>query len=133
MRSNGLFSILFLLWMALLTVLSLVSMKNMEIRGPEIPFADKVAHMGFYLVAMLLGSLFLWERFGGKREKKPALFRMGLFLLVYGMVIEVLQWLGGNDRSAEWGDLLANLLGIGFGGWISLLIFRKVTALNWPD
>jgi len=90
-------------------------------------------HLGFYLIAMLLGSLFAWERFRNYRERRPSIVGVGVLLVIYGMIIEVLQGTGGNERSAEWGDLLANILGIGIGGWISLLVFRKVRALNWPD
>lgn len=132
-RSHGLFGILFFLWMALLTFLSLVSMDNIGVKGPEIPYLDKVLHFSFYLIAMLLGSLFARERSSSFSGKMAALVRIGLLLVLYGMIIEVLQGTGSNERSAEWGDLAANILGIAAGGWISLLAFRKVRALNWPD
>lgn len=132
-RSNALFTISFFFWIALLTLLSLISMEDMEIRGPEVPYLDKVLHMGFYLTAMVLGSLFLWERFRWRLKMGPSLLWMGAALAAYGMVIEVLQGMGGNARSAEWGDLAANILGIGLGGLFSRIVFRKVTALNWPD
>ena len=119
--------------MALLSILSLVSMEDIDIKTPEIPYLDKVLHMVFYLVAMVLGSLYIWERYRKHRKRRQSLLWMGLALLTYGMIIEVLQGAGGNARSAEWGDLAANAGGIGFGGLISLLLFRKVNALNWRD
>ena len=133
MRSNGLFSISFFLWMALLSILSLVSMDDIDIQAPQIPYLDKMLHMGFYFVAMVLGSLFLWERFRRRRKSGPSLLWMALGLLIYGMIIEVLQGAGGNARTAELGDLAANAAGIGLAGLISSRIFKKANALNWPD
>jgi hypothetical protein len=49
------------------------------------------------------------------------------------MVIEVLQGMAAQGRSAEWWDIGANLLGVGFGTGLSLLLFRKVKAFNWRD
>ena len=55
MPKSGLFSFLFFFWMALLSLLSLMPMDDLDLGGPQIPYMDKWVHMGFYFVAMLLG------------------------------------------------------------------------------
>ena len=127
------FTFFFFFWMAAISVLSLAPMDDIDLGGPEIPFMDKWVHMGFYLIAMVLGALFAWERFRHGIRKKTALLWMAAALVIYGMIIEVLQGSMGMDRSAEWGDLAANILGIGLGGWLAAVLFRKRESLNWPD
>lgn len=119
--------------MVLLSLLSLLPMDDLDLGGPEIPYLDKWVHMGFYFIAMLLGSLFLWERFRNRWKKKPALLWMGGALVGYGMIIELLQGAMGLDRSAEWMDLLANVVGIGLGGWLAWVLISREESLNWPD
>ena len=116
--------------MVLLTILSLMPAENLDMDGPDIPYLDKWAHMGFYGIAMVLGVLFLWELKRPLILRKSALFRLAISLAVYGMIIEVLQGIGGQQRSAEWWDLAANTLGICLGGWFSLLILKKAGSLK---
>ena len=130
---SGLFSFLFFLWMAVLSLLSLMPMDGLDLGGPEIPYMDKWVHMGFYFIAMLLGSFFLWERYHHRLKKKPSLLWMGIALTVYGMIIELLQEGMKLDRSAEWTDLAANVVGISLGGWFALVLMSKQESLNWPE
>lgn len=76
--------------------------------------ADKLAHALTFLL------LALW--FAGQYR---SLFRIGMHLLAFGVVIELCQWVTGY-RSADWVDMAANTAGIimgigiattGFGGW----------------
>jgi len=131
--SKRLFSFLFFAWMALLTILSLVPADNLDMDGPDIPYLDKWAHLGFYLIAMVLGALFLMEQHRPGKVRKRPLMVLGILLVGYGMIIEFLQGISGQQRSAEWWDLAANIMGIILGGWVSLFILRRTGALNWPD
>ena len=122
---NRLFGFLFPTWLVLLTVLSLMPADDLDLDGPDIPYLDKWAHFGFYGVAAVLGALYLWERKRPDPVPGKSLLFLGIALAVYGMIIEVLQGIGGQDRSAEWLDLGANILGIVSGAWISRLLLRK--------
>jgi VanZ family protein len=119
--------------MATLTILNLLPPERMDIKTPPMPHLDKWVHFTFYAVGMTLGMLFLRGQFRKKASVRAALVSMAVALLVYGMVIEVIQATGGSDRSAEWGDVGANSLGILFGGWLSHRLFRTVSAFNWED
>ncbi len=119
--------------MGTLTILSLLPSDQLEVKTPPIPHLDKWAHFSFYTIAMTLGALFLRARCRQKKKMNFALPAMAVALVFYGMVIEVLQGISDTDRSAEWGDVWANILGIVFGAGISVLLFRKVRAFNWGD
>lgn len=130
---RGFFTFLFFSWMVLLSLLSLIPMDDLDLGGPEIPFMDKWVHMGFYLIAMTLGSLFLWERFRHRFKRKPSMVRLGIVLVVYGMIIELLQEGMGLGRSAEWTDLASNVVGISLGSLLAWVLISKQESLNWPD
>ncbi len=130
---NPVYTILFYAWMALISYLSLASMDDLDLDGPDIPYFDKVVHFGIYATTMVLGALYMRERFRTRVKMGPSLRWMALALLLYGTIVEVLQAVGGQDRSAEWGDLAANTAGIGIGWWFSTWLFRRWEALNWVD
>jgi len=119
--------------MGTLTTLSLLPPDQLDVKTPPIPHLDKWVHFVFYTIAMSLGALFLRERQDTKKGMRNALAAMAVALILYGMVIEVLQGMTAQGRSAEWWDIGANLLGVGFGTGLSLFLFRKVKAFNWRD
>ena len=131
--ADALYNLLFYAWMALISYLSLTSMEDLDLGGPDIPYFDKVAHFGIYATTMVLGALYIRERFRARVRMGSSLRWMALALLLYGTVVEVLQAVGGQDRSAEWGDMAANAAGIGIGWWFSMWLFRRWKALNWAD
>jgi lipopolysaccharide export LptBFGC system permease protein LptF len=130
---KGGYSLLFFLWMATLTTLSLLPSEDLNVKTPPIPHLDKWVHFAFYAVAMTLGALFMRERLRRKYTRGTALLVIGIALAIYGMIIEVLQGISDLDRSAEWWDIGANIVGIGFGAALSVLLFRKSGAFNWED
>lgn len=127
------YGILFFLWMAILTTLSLLPSEDLNLKTPPIPYLDKWVHFTFYFVAMTLGALFMRERLRHRLSSEMALVIIGAGLIFYGMIIEVLQSISDQGRSAEWWDIGANILGIAFGAGLSLLLFRKVSTFKWED
>ena len=119
--------------MGALTTLSLLPSDQLDVKTPPIPHLDKWAHFVFYFIAMTLGALFLRERRGPKGRMGIALASMAIVLILYGMIIEVLQGISEQGRSAEWWDIGANILGIAFGAGLSLLLFRNVSVFYWED
>ena len=133
MAENKWWTFLFFLWMGTLTTLSLLPSDQLDVKTPPIPHLDKWAHFAFYAIAMTLGALFLRERQYPKGGMRNALVGMAIVLTFYGMIIEVLQGMTTLDRSAEWWDIGANMLGVLCGTGLSLLLFRNVRAFNWRD
>ncbi|MDP5230614.1 MAG: VanZ family protein [Cellulophaga sp.] len=109
-----------------ITSLSLFSFKEVGTisKSIKIPHFDKIAHFTFYFCATILGSLAVKEFKILTSFKKASLYVM-LFSVLYGIVIEVLQYGFTENRQGDFLDVLANSLGA-LTGWISLkLWFRK--------
>lgn len=71
---------------------------------------DKLNHLAAFAALGLLGRL-AWPAHG--------LARWAVGLLVYGGLLEIAQGLTPN-RQAEWGDLLADAIGLLIGGALAL-------------
>lgn len=124
LRTLYLFSALFLSCLILF-----VSLKEEIDIGPDLfTFSDKIFHFGAYLVLT-----FLWCRyFLIKKSNVPlnqVLLQVGLGMLVYGIIIEVLQTVFTENRSGEFADIVANVLGIVVAIFvIKLFVARKLNT-----
>jgi len=78
----------------------------------QIPFSDKVAHLGLYALLSLL-----WLLVAIKSKSKLTSPFLGVFIVlsVYGIVIEVIQGIFIVSRSFDAWDILANSVGIILG------------------
>lgn len=119
--------------MVFITLLSLLSFSGME--GPEvgIPNMDKGVHFVFYAVAAFLGCLFLREISKRERSLNKTAVRIVVFLFIYGILLEVLQWKLTTWRSGEVADALANGLGALAGAVLVKLLFSRKWQLKWKN
>ncbi len=97
----------------------------------NIPYADKITHFVFYLTFAFVGSLSLRERTMGNLGLRKTLIIVLFFAILYGILIEVLQYTITTDRMAEWGDVLANTLGAFAGIGLIRWVFSKKNPLKW--
>ena len=81
-------------------------------------FFDKVVHIGAY--ATLTTSWLLY--FGNKNDQQKYRFLTALFVLIYGIIIEVIQGTMTANRQADLYDIFANLVGI----VIAMIFFSKI-------
>ena len=91
-------------WTILITTLSLVTIEKTPIFALKVPFKDKIVHFVFYFVFVLLWSLSL-------KHKKKNMFFILLVAIVYGIIIEGLQYAVTKNRTADFYDVLANSSG----------------------
>ncbi|MCR9227325.1 MAG: VanZ family protein [Flavobacteriaceae bacterium] len=114
-------------------MLSLFSFSEMDLDtgNLNIPYADKITHFIFYLGFATMGSLSLRERTSGGLGLGKTLFIVLVFAILYGILIEVLQYTVTIDRMAEFGDVLANTLGAFAGIGLIRWIFSKKNPLKW--
>jgi VanZ family protein len=103
------------LWVLALVVVSCLAFTPKPLEGVETGL-DKVGHVTAFTVLAFCGSL----AFPATRGPRTALL---LGLLAYGGLIEVLQ-LFVPGRSAEWGDLIADGIGIAFGTALAAFVVR---------
>lgn len=83
---------------------------------------DKLAHFGVYAIFALLLSVIFTER----RKLWGLIAAIGL-AGAFGGLMEVLQGTVTAGRSFDPVDMVANLLGAGFGG-ICFLVLRRITT-----
>ena len=119
--------------MVFITMLSLFSFSDMALDtgGLNIPYADKITHFTFYLVFAFAGCLSLRERTSGNLGLNKTLIIVLIFAILYGILIEVLQYTITTDRMAEFGDVLANTLGALAGIGLIRWVFSKENPLKW--
>ena len=86
---------------------------------------DKLNHAGAFAVLTLVAS-FAFPR------SRHSLWLVLAGLLCYGAAIEVAQSFTPT-RSAEWGDLLADLIGMAAGAMLAMLIDRVAGERSQSD
>jgi len=133
MLKRNIYTILFISWMMCITFLSLFSFSDNSLPSIKIPNIDKAVHFTFYFVAFILGSLFVREITKGNVSLKITIVRVFLFMLVYGIIIEVLQMSFTQNRHGDVLDVLANSLGAFIGIFVVKYVFSKKTQLKWKN
>jgi VanZ family protein len=125
------FTLLFISWVLFITMLSLFSFSELDTGTINIPYADKITHFSFYLIFAVLGCMFIRERTQGETNLGKALVIMLFSAILYGIFIEVLQYMITANRMAEFGDILANTLGAFVGVGLIKWYFSKERPLKW--
>ena len=133
MLKKNIYTLLFLSWVVVITMLSLFSFSSMDLDTGtlNIPYADKITHFIFYLVFAFVGCLSLRERTLGSLGLRKTLIIVLFFAILYGILIEVLQYTITTDIMAEFGDVLANTLGAFAGIGLIRWVFSKKNPLKW--
>ena len=132
LRANR-YTLFFIGWAVLITMLSLFSFSTLHLKTGKIhvPYADKITHFVFYSGFAFLGSLCLRERTRGNVPLGRATLMVLVTAICYGILIELLQYLFTTDRMAEMGDVLANSLGALTGIGLIRWLFSKEKPLKW--
>jgi len=115
------FSILLIL---LITYLSLFRPPKTDL--DEINNFDKFVHFGMYF---FLSSLLWIEFFKAHKQDNTPLYHAWLgafvFPIIYSGVVELLQAYGTSYRSGDWGDFIANSLGVFVGSIVCYWIVKR--------
>ena len=121
MRKN-LYLFLGILFIGILTFLSLK--ETISFTSNFFSFTDKILHFGAYVLLT-----FLWGRYlmllKPTYSLKKVLSIVSIFLILYGIIVEVLQTELTKNRVGEIEDVVANVVGIIFGA----IVFRYI--INW--
>lgn len=84
---------------------------------------DKLAHIGMFAVYGWLWSIAL-ARYTGR--PRPAMLQGLAISALFGVFVEVMQWLIFVRRSAEWADIIADAIGALAGAALFYLVYSPV-------
>jgi len=119
--------------MTLITWASLTTFPDDDTPDINIPHFDKVVHFVFYFGAAVLGTLFVRE----SMRDKPALVKTLVYVvsgaIIYGIIIEVLQYTLTDDRQGDIFDVLANSFGAVIGVLAMNWLFSRSKGLKWKN
>ncbi len=104
-RKSKLYLFLALIWMCEITFLSLFHLESTSESWLDFPHKDKIGHFGFYF-----GFVFLWHLFFKSIQVK-ALKKIVLGAIIYGVLMEILQYIMPYGRMFDLKDILANITG----------------------
>ncbi|CAM4277543.1 VanZ family protein [Zobellia roscoffensis] len=130
---NHKYTIAFVGWMMFVTFLSLASFSDTDTADIDIPNLDKVVHFSFYFGAAFLAVLFIKEITNGTIELRKAVFLAAIGAIIYGIIIEVLQYSFTADRHGDILDALANSVGAIFGSLAVKSLFSSERWLKWKN
>lgn len=85
----------------------------------DVPSFDKLGHIIVFTILVVLWGLFA---FANDKETRAKIWWVVIGAFIYGIIIEALQGLFFESRTADGWDVLANSVGI-LLGW---LIFQKI-------
>jgi VanZ family protein len=111
--NKKIFFLLAILWTLAVTFLSLATFEDVS-SNIKVPFKDKLVHFTFYMMFVILWSLFFKKR---KYNNKILFAAIG-----YGIAMEIFQKLFTTTRSADILDVIANST----GAIVGLLIITKI-------
>ena len=125
------YSLGFVAWMIFITWASLATFSSNDIPSFKIPPLDKAVHFTFYFVAVMLGIMCVRENNVKKYTLVKSVLTMALLLVVFGIIIEVIQYKFSPNRMGDLYDGLANSIGAFTGAWVMKTLFSGKWGLNW--
>ncbi|WP_425235855.1 VanZ family protein [Ulvibacterium sp.] len=131
MPKKPIFTISFISWMVFVAFSSLYSFEDTSVPTINIPHLDKVVHFTFYFVAAILGLLSFRMRLTQGTSLRKITIVMLLFLIIFGIIIEVMQYGFTTSREGDIFDALANTLGALAGVLTAKMLFSSKNRLNW--
>lgn len=114
------FIILSLIWVVIITVLSLVSFNTSKI--VTIQDTDKFVHFAFYFVLTLLVLKSV------KDKLKCKYLIVITIIFIYGIIIEVLQERFTFTRKGDIYDIIANFTGIVFASMLNKFVMERISS-----
>lgn len=121
-----------LVWLVIITILCIMPPSNLPTTSLfEIPQFDKIIHFGMYFVMALLLVHPLEKVYRPGVPPRVLAIDILLISLAVGGIIEILQFALAYQRSASWGDLLADLAGAAAGWLLYFPLLRYLPSLRF--
>src|SRR5690554_468098 len=115
------------LWLAVLysiAIIVLFLMPTSQLPSVGVSGIDKIVHIVIFFFLAIMWQLVVFKKRGDRLNVKMSFLLLGA-MFIFGILIEVLQGEVTVSRTANFYDVLADLLGAGIG----VLVFQKVKHL----
>ena len=110
------FKYLSAIWLVAITLASLISAQSISKIGiVNIPGLDKFVHFVMYMILCFL----LLKSIKGKN------IQIIVFCILYGILMESMQFLISSGRSFDFFDIIANISGVNVGALLAIRILNK--------
>ena len=113
-------------WKSILVCICIIYLSFLNISDANIHTffgADKAVHLLMYLV---LGATLTWESLAKKSKTLKLYLTAIIFPMLFGVAIELVQYLWLPQRTGDGWDILANFLGIIIGFRLVVVISSKL-------
>ncbi|MFX0555461.1 VanZ family protein [Maribacter sp. CXY002] len=128
MLKNIIFRILFIGWLVFVTFSSLFSFSGVDATELNVPNLDKLVHFTFYFGMVFLGTLAIKEHLGKQFKLAKTLFTMVLLSILYGIIIELVQYSFTENRQGDFFDAIANTV----GALVGMFVAKYLISRSWP-
>jgi len=125
-----------IIWIIIIFILSSVPGNNIPKIAPfKIPHLDKIVHFIMYFTLQFLVLVEYYKNYTQKYSLANAVFVSVMFSVLYGVTMEILQFLFFINRTGSFYDILANSTGAIIGSLIAILLsknrnFIKLIGIN---
>lgn len=124
-------NILWILWSIFIVGLCLTPGKEIpSFEWNQLLSLDKIAHVFVYALLSILMLTGFNKQFLFKKIRENAIYIVLVYSLVLGVSLEMIQHHFIADRTFEWTDIIANIIGTFAGGYTFFLIYKKCLIRN---
>jgi len=114
--------LLAIVYTIVLTILSLIQLGDLSVG--EFSPTDKMLHTVANFLLAVVWMLFYLLKMDQKQNYIPAFIVISVFVIIFGILIEVLQGALTTYRQPDWADVVANSIGVLLALFLSF-IFQK--------
>ncbi len=112
-----------ILWAIVVIVLCAMPQRSFD-GTPSFEGMDKLAHTGFFFVFSTLLYVGSSQYYGPRLSKFSNILIVVFLSICFGLFTEGIQKYIFTDRSADFWDLFADLVGTGMGSFAYLVLYR---------
>jgi len=103
----------------LLILLSLIPAPDLGFQSFKLFEMDKLIHFIMYSIFIIIWGLNIWSN-------KIKMFNLIIYSILLGLFLEILQHLLPSGRFFDFGDFVANIIGVLFGAIILYYLKKKL-------
>lgn len=93
---------------------------------------DKIVHLGLFFVLTVLMFNGRTNQINSYQYTLTTLLKIAFYAILYGIIIELMQWQLFTYRGADWWDFFADSTGVAMAIFAYLFTHKKVDFISQP-